>query len=110
MHFQFIIAKDRCITRNPKRLFATIIGEELSKPVRNRGSYRQSAMKWNGKFGLRKRFHLRYCKRVLTIGRLLVVETETINEEATQAGIEQAKEAVEPTRILQGQVLSVKAK
>ena len=35
----------------------------------------------------------------------LVVETESINEDMTKASIEQARESVEPTRILQGQVI-----
>ena len=69
------------------------------------GIFPQSAMKWNGKSGWRTPFRRPILQTVLTIGRLLVVETETINEEATQAGIEQAKAAVEPTRILQGQVI-----
>jgi cyclic-di-AMP phosphodiesterase PgpH len=42
---------------------------------------------------------------VITIGRTLIVETEIINEELTRARIEEAKAAVEPIRILQGQVI-----
>jgi len=39
------------------------------------------------------------------IGRYSIIENETLNEEQTQARIEQAKAEVEPTRILQGQVI-----
>lgn len=42
---------------------------------------------------------------VITIARTLMVETEIINEELTKARIEEAKAAVEPIRILQGQVI-----
>ncbi|WP_210469020.1 HD family phosphohydrolase [Sporosarcina sp. 6E9] len=42
---------------------------------------------------------------VITIGRTLIVETEIINEDLTKARIEEAKAAVEPIRILQGQVI-----
>lgn len=42
---------------------------------------------------------------VVSIGRESIIETETINQERTKASKEQAKDAVEPTRILQGQII-----
>ncbi|WP_172369286.1 HDIG domain-containing metalloprotein [Sporosarcina jiandibaonis] len=42
---------------------------------------------------------------VITIARSLIVETEIINEKLTNDRIEEAKAAVEPIRILQGQVI-----
>lgn len=42
---------------------------------------------------------------VITIGRALIVETEMVNEELTASKIQETREAVEPTRILQGQVI-----
>ncbi|WKA60089.1 HD family phosphohydrolase [Planococcus shenhongbingii] len=42
---------------------------------------------------------------MITIGRFSIVPNEVINEALTKAQIEQAKASVEPTRILQGQVL-----
>lgn len=41
----------------------------------------------------------------ITIGRFAVIPTETVNAELTSMQVEQAKASVEPTRILQGQVL-----
>lgn len=41
----------------------------------------------------------------ITIGRFAVIPTETVNSELTSTQVEQAKASVEPTRILQGQVL-----
>ena len=46
-----------------------------------------------------------FLQTAITIGRSLIVETETINDEKTKASIELAKASVEPTRILQGQVI-----
>lgn len=42
---------------------------------------------------------------LITFARTLIVENRTVNEELTQARIEKEKEAVEPVRILQGQVI-----
>ncbi|MGE7090853.1 HD family phosphohydrolase [Lysinibacillus sp. NPDC048646] len=42
---------------------------------------------------------------VVLIGRASIIENETINEEQTKVIIEQAKESIEPTRILQGQII-----
>ena len=39
------------------------------------------------------------------IGRYSINENETLNQELTEARIEQAKASIEPTRILQGQVI-----
>lgn len=41
----------------------------------------------------------------ILIGRYSIIENETLNEEQTKVRIEQAKSSVEPTRILQGQVI-----
>lgn len=42
---------------------------------------------------------------VVLIARTSIIENETISEEQTKARKEQAKESVEPTRILQGQII-----
>lgn len=41
----------------------------------------------------------------VVFGRAAVVETEVLDEEKTQIAIQQARDAVEPTRILQGQII-----
>ncbi|MBM7665307.1 putative nucleotidyltransferase with HDIG domain [Solibacillus kalamii] len=41
----------------------------------------------------------------IVIGRAAIVETEVLDEEKTAIAKQQAKEAVEPTRILQGQII-----
>lgn len=41
----------------------------------------------------------------ITLGRAAIVETETLDEEKTALRIRQARDFVEPTRILQGQII-----
>lgn len=41
----------------------------------------------------------------VTIGRVAIVETEKLDEQRTEERIQQARESVEPTRILQGQII-----
>lgn len=41
----------------------------------------------------------------VTIGRVAIVETEKLDEDKTQERIQLARESVEPTRILQGQII-----
>ena len=92
------------VLRDVQSIVSTIIGDELSKPVRT-GDLSTVRYEVERKIRLADTIPAPILQTVLTIGRLLVVETETINEEATQAGIERARAAVEPTRILQGQVI-----
>ncbi len=54
------------------------------------GIFPQSGMKWNIKSGQRTPFRLRYSNGHNNRS-ILIVETETVNEEATQAGIELAR-------------------
>lgn len=92
------------VLRDVQSIVSTIIGDELSKPVRT-GDLSTVRYEVERKIRLADTIPAPILQTVLTIGRLLVVETETVNEEATQAGIERARAAVEPTRILQGQVI-----
>ena len=85
-----IRAENRCITRMCRTIVSTIIGEELSKPVRT-GDLSTVRYEVERKIRLADTIPAPILQTVLTIGRLLVVETETINEEATQAGIEAGK-------------------
>lgn len=87
-----------------QNVLSTTIGEELSKPIRKEDL---STIRYEveRKIRLADTIPPSNLQTVLTLGRLLVVETETMNVEATEAGIEQARAAVEPTRILQGQVI-----
>lgn len=89
---------------NVQDSLVSIIGESLSKPLR-------TADLSTVQYEVERRLRLSdaippsVLQTVINIGRSLVVETETVNETLTEARVEQAKAAVEPTRILQGQVL-----
>lgn len=82
----------------------TIIGEELSKPVRS-GDLSSVRYEVERKLRLSEAIPPAELQTLITLGRSLVVETETINKELTDKRIEEEKNAVEPTRILQGQVI-----
>ena len=81
-----------------------ILGEELSKPIREE-SLSISRYEIERKLRLVDVIPSSELQSVLSIGRSLVVETEKENEELTLARKEEAKLTVEPTRILQGQVI-----
>lgn len=87
-----------------KQEIVSIIGEELSKPVRSEDL---SAVRYEVERKLRSSEAVppAELQTMITLGRSLVVETETINKELTDKRIEEEKNAVEPTRILQGQVI-----
>ena len=81
-----------------------IIEESLSKPIRSEdlSSEREKVVQ-----EVRNTFQYpeSFMNVIVTISRNVIVATEVINEEATNQRIEQAKASVEPTRILQGQIL-----
>ena len=72
------------VLRKMQTIVSTIIGDELSKPVRT-GDLSTVRYEVERKIRLADTIPAPILQTVLTIGRLLVVETETINEEATQA-------------------------
>ncbi|WP_203246880.1 HD family phosphohydrolase [Sporosarcina beigongshangi] len=99
-----LLAQKTEVLENIQSVLATTIGEELSKPIRKEDL---STIRYEveRKIRLADTIPPSVLQTILTLGRLLVVETETINVEATESGIEQARAAIEPTRILQGQVI-----
>ncbi|WP_342505225.1 HD family phosphohydrolase [Sporosarcina sp. FSL K6-2383] len=99
-----LLAQKTEVLKDIQYVLATTIDEELSKPIRKEDL---STVRYEveRKIRLADTIPPSVLQTILTLGRLLVVETETINEEATESGIEQARAAVEPTRILQGQVI-----
>lgn len=99
-----LLAQKTDVLESIQSVLATTIGDELAKPIRKEDL---STVRYEveRKIRLADTIPPSVLQTILTLGRLLVVETETINVEATEAGIEQAKAAVEPTRILQGQVI-----
>ncbi|MFD1926528.1 HD family phosphohydrolase [Sporosarcina siberiensis] len=99
-----LLGQDVSSLHSMQKALVTILGEELSKPVRTSDL---TAVKYEveRKLRLSNSIPTNVMQTVIQIGRSAIVETETINEEVTKARIEQAKADVEPTRILLGQVV-----
>ncbi|MCZ8536069.1 HD family phosphohydrolase [Paenisporosarcina quisquiliarum] len=80
------------------------IRDIMSKPIRS-----EQVANTKNEIERRIRGNLEIPESVLPtavlIGRYSINENETLNEELTQARIEQARASIEPTRILQGQVI-----
>ncbi|MDN4607053.1 HD family phosphohydrolase [Sporosarcina highlanderae] len=83
---------------------SAIIGDELSKPIRS-GDLSTVRYEVERKLRLSDAIRPTVLQTLITLGRSLVVETETINKELTDKRIEEEKNAVESKRILQGQVI-----
>ncbi|MFS0689776.1 HD family phosphohydrolase [Sporosarcina sp. 179-K 8C2 HS] len=99
-----LLTRDVSVLRKIQNEIATIINEELSKPVRS-GDLSTVRYEVERKLRLSEAIPPAELQTLITLGRSLVVETETINKELTDKRIEEEKNAVEPTRILQGQVI-----
>lgn len=99
-----LLARDIPVLRKIQNEIASIISEELSKPVRS-GDLSTVRYEVERKLRLSEAIPPAELQTLITLGRSLVVETETINKDLTDKRIEEEKNAVEPTRILQGQVI-----
>lgn len=99
-----LLTRDISVLRKIQSEIASIITEELSKPVRT-GDLSTVRYEVERKLRLSEAIPPAELQTLITLGRSLVVETETINKELTDKRLEEEKNAVEPTRILQGQVI-----
>ncbi|MCZ2259358.1 HD family phosphohydrolase [Sporosarcina sp. G11-34] len=99
-----LLSQDIAVLLSLQKTLASIIGEELSKPVRT-GDITSVKYEVERKLRFTDSIPPTALQAAIAIGRSAIVETEMVNEEATQMNIEQAKAAVEPTRILLGQVI-----
>ncbi|MGG0667576.1 HD family phosphohydrolase [Sporosarcina koreensis] len=99
-----LLTRDVSVLRKMQSEISSIIVEELSKPVRS-GDLSTVRYEVERKLRLSEAIPPAELQTLITLGRSLVVETETINKELTDKRIEEEKSAVEPTRILQGQVI-----
>lgn len=99
-----LLAQDVVDLLELQKILSEAIGEELSKPVR---ASDLTAVKYEieRKLRLTDSISADVLPTAITIARSAIVETEVVNEELTATKIEEAKAAVEPTRILLGQVI-----
>ncbi|SER83299.1 HD family phosphohydrolase [Psychrobacillus sp. OK032] len=92
------------VLRESKEKLATITENALSEPIRTESvpaAREKIAAQVTSTLG----FSAEYMNIIINIARGSIVATEIENEELTELRIEQAKASVEPTRILQGQIL-----
>ena len=99
-----LLSQDVSVLLSLQKILVTVIGEELSKPVR---ASDLTAVKYEieRKLRLSSSIPQNVMQSMVTIGRSAIIENESINEEVTETRIEEAKASVEPTRILLGQVV-----
>lgn len=87
-----------------QNVLTTNVKNVMSEPIRS-----DQVAKAKNEIEKRLRGNITIPENVLStailIGRYSIVENEVLNKEQTEARIEQAKSSVEPTRILQGQVI-----
>ncbi|GKV68047.1 cyclic-di-AMP phosphodiesterase PgpH [Sporosarcina sp. NCCP-2716] len=81
-----------------------ILSSELSKPFKAKDL---SAVQYDAERKLRMSQGIpeKQIQAMIQLVRPLIIPTETVNEELTEQRVKQARESIEPTRILQGQVL-----
>ena len=98
------LAEDVEVLERIQKAIVGIVGEELSKPVRT-ADLTLARYEIERQIRLVNQVPETLEQPVIMIARTLIIETEIINEERTALSIEEAKAAVEPIRILQGQVI-----
>ncbi len=99
-----LLASDQKDLDNLHQLLLTIIGEELSQPFKQE---QVSTHRYEVERQIRQTSVLpkELLDVALFIGRSTIMETEVIDEELTEKNKVEARESVEPIRILQGQVI-----
>ena len=89
---------------NASKVVADLIEKILSEPIR----VEEVTLKRNdieSKIRQSTNIDENILNAVIVIGRAAIIETETLDQEKTKELIHQAREEVEPTRILQGQII-----
>ncbi|GLC88574.1 HD family phosphohydrolase [Lysinibacillus piscis] len=91
------------LTRTSTQL-STLVEDFLQQPIRSENVFlaqNDIEAQIRGQLGYPDKIF----NTVILIGRTSIIENETIDEEQTKKRKAQAKEAIEPTRILQGQII-----
>lgn len=98
------LSQDVAVLKSIQQTIGDIIEIELLKPVRT-ADLTMTKYEIERQIRLVNKVPENLEQQVGSIARSLVAETETINEEITALRVEEAKNEVEPIRILQGQVI-----
>lgn len=99
-----LLKKDSQAIESVHQLLLTILGDELSKPIKEADVL---SVRYEVERKIRESNQVprELIEGIIAIGTAAVVPTEVINEELTERHMTEAKNAIEPTRILQGQVI-----
>ncbi|QBQ05324.1 HD family phosphohydrolase [Sporosarcina pasteurii] len=99
-----LLAQDIETLEGIKTSVVSVLGEELSKPLRT-SDLTFAKYEVERQLRLSNTIPVEIEEPVISIARSLLVETEIFNETLTASRVQEAREAVEPIRILQGQVI-----
>lgn len=90
--------------RNTRDTLASLVETELEKPIRKE-TLSTVRNEFESKIRQQDAMANNLMDAAITIGRAAIAETEILDEDKTAITKEQASEAIEPTRILQGQII-----
>ena len=99
-----LLALDDAVLVNLEKQIAEVIGKELAKPIRT-ADLMIAKDEVERQIRLSNSIPSKIEQTAIQIAQSLIIETDVVSEELTEIGREEARAAVEPIRILQGQVI-----
>lgn len=99
-----LLKEDVTVLEDVKNAVVQFVGDELAKPLRT-SDLTFAKHDVERQINLSNAIPSSITKYVVSIARSLIVETDILSEALTASRIEEARAAVEPIRILQGQVI-----
>lgn len=99
-----LLTEEETVLLEMRSELTKIVAEELSKPIKEKDV---SVAQYDAERKLRTSSKIPdgQVQTMIQLVRPLIIPTETINEELTEERLKQARDSIEPTRILQGQVI-----
>ena len=99
-----LLALDDAVLVNVEKQIVEVIGKELTKPVRT-ADLMIAKNEVERQIRLSNSIPSKIEQTAILIAQSLIIETDVVSEQLTEMGREEARAAVEPIRILQGQVI-----
>ena len=99
-----LLALDDSVLANVEKQIVELIGKELAKPIRT-ADLMIVKNEIERQVRLSNSIPSKIEQTAIQIAQSLIIETDVVSEELTEIGREEARAAVEPIRILQGQVI-----
>ncbi|MBD7906857.1 HD family phosphohydrolase [Sporosarcina gallistercoris] len=99
-----LLTEDEAVLLDMRSELTKIVAEELSKPIKEKDV---SVAQYDAERKIRTSSKIPdgQVQIMIQLVRPLIIPTESINEELTEQRLKQARDSIEPTRILQGQVI-----